>query len=156
MVEEIIPAGVSDATRLAPQEVYSRVNQAVKGADEVTSGEKARQRLVNKKLFQREKRRREYEDNLVKKFVQFCVLLHDSALTSYSRSSTEKTSAAGSKKAALDQLVKSAHGGTVKVMKDSSKTKHSTAKMFAKLQEGMAAETKGSSAEKKTKRQKTA
>ncbi|KAF0391237.1 Mpp10 protein [Gigaspora margarita] len=66
-MEEVIPVHVSDGTLLAPEEVYDKKNQEVKGDTEMDSNEKKRARAAKKRLKKKEKRLREREKKVVEK-----------------------------------------------------------------------------------------
>ncbi|CAG8648342.1 14073_t:CDS:10, partial [Cetraspora pellucida] len=66
-MEEIIPVHVSDGTLLAPEEVYDKKKQEVKGDTEMDSNEKKRARAAKKRLKKKEKKLKEREKKVVEK-----------------------------------------------------------------------------------------
>ncbi|CAG8477406.1 5810_t:CDS:10 [Racocetra fulgida] len=63
-MEEVIPVHVSDGTLLAPEEVYDKKKQEVKGDTEMDSNEKKRARAAKKRLKKKEKKLKEREKKL--------------------------------------------------------------------------------------------
>ncbi|CAG8475606.1 4437_t:CDS:10 [Dentiscutata heterogama] len=66
-MEEVIPVHVSDGTLLAPEEVYDKKKQEVKGDTEMDSNEKKRTRAAKKRLKKKEKKLKERERKVVEK-----------------------------------------------------------------------------------------
>ncbi|CAG8610610.1 15913_t:CDS:10, partial [Racocetra persica] len=66
-MEEVIPVHVSDGTLLAPEEVYDKKKQEVKGDTEMDSNEKKRARAAKKRLKKKEKKLKEREKKVVEK-----------------------------------------------------------------------------------------
>lgn len=66
-MEEVIPVNVSDATLLAPEEVFEKKRTDVKGDTELDQGERAKMRAAKKKSKRKEKAMKEREMKVVEK-----------------------------------------------------------------------------------------
>jgi U3 small nucleolar RNA-associated protein MPP10 len=66
-MEEVIPVNVSDATLLAPEEVFEKKRTDVKGETELEQGERAKLRAAKKKAKRKEKAMKEREMKVVEK-----------------------------------------------------------------------------------------
>jgi U3 small nucleolar RNA-associated protein MPP10 len=66
-MEEVIPVNVSDATRLAPEEVFEKKRNEVKGETELDQGERAKLRAARKKSKRKDKAMKEREMKVVEK-----------------------------------------------------------------------------------------
>ncbi|KAI7870462.1 U3 small nucleolar ribonucleoprotein complex, subunit Mpp10 [Spinellus fusiger] len=66
-MEEVIPVNVSDATLLAPEEVYDKKCSVIKSSTEMEQDERRRARALKKKLNKKEKEMKEKEMKLLHK-----------------------------------------------------------------------------------------
>ncbi|ORE04347.1 Mpp10 protein [Rhizopus microsporus var. microsporus] len=67
-MEEIIPVNVSDATLLAPEEVYEKKRGEVKATTEMDQAERKKARALKKKLKRKEKEMKEKEKKIIQKY----------------------------------------------------------------------------------------
>ncbi|KAI7897800.1 U3 small nucleolar ribonucleoprotein complex, subunit Mpp10 [Cokeromyces recurvatus] len=67
-MEEVIPVNVSEATLLAPEEVYDKKRSEVKATTEMTQEERKRLRAQKKKLKRKEKAMKEREMKVMQKY----------------------------------------------------------------------------------------
>ncbi|CAO3685648.1 unnamed protein product [Rhizopus microsporus] len=67
-MEEIIPVNVSDATLLAPEEVYEKKRGEVKATTEMSQAERKKARALKKKLKRKEKEMKEKEKKIMQKY----------------------------------------------------------------------------------------
>jgi len=67
-MEEVTPVNVSDASRLAPEEIYNKKDgKLVVGSSEITSEEKQRARADKKRIKRKQKRQQQQEKKIVEK-----------------------------------------------------------------------------------------
>jgi len=66
-MEEVIPVNVSDATLLAPEEVFEKKRTDVKGETELDQGERAKLRAAKKKAKRKDKAMKEREMKVIEK-----------------------------------------------------------------------------------------
>ena len=66
-MEEVLPSAVSDASLLAPEEVYSTKKKPVKGESELTSEDKKAKRRAKKSSIRKQKRAEEADRKLIEK-----------------------------------------------------------------------------------------
>ncbi|CAG8517437.1 9500_t:CDS:10 [Acaulospora morrowiae] len=79
-MEDVIPVSVSDATLLAPEEVYDKKKREVKGETEMDSSEKKRVRAEKKRIKKKEKALKEREKKVIERYMHPLIIRYTSAL----------------------------------------------------------------------------
>ncbi|KAL6075706.1 Small ribosomal subunit assembling AARP2 protein [Balamuthia mandrillaris] len=126
-MEEIIPIGVSDASLLAPEEVYEKPQKEVKGEDERTQEERKAARRSKKARRRKAQRQKQQDEKLVKKLNPGLGNKH-------------------TVQSALDQL-KNARNVTIANTSQPSKSTTQSSKLFKQLQEEARAAVRGEKAD---------